>query len=59
MFFLLFFVLCFGFWFFACRNRRWSYEPSGTERAKNILAERYARGEITSQEYLDAIAQID
>lgn len=56
MFFLLFFVLCFGFWFFGCRNRK--YEPSGSERAKNILAERYARGEITSQEYRESIEQI-
>ena len=26
-------------------------EPSGTERARDILAERYARGEISLEEY--------
>jgi putative membrane protein len=34
-------------------RRRWSpgRPQSGADRAKDILAERYARGELTSEEY--------
>jgi putative membrane protein len=34
-------------------------EPSGVERARGILAERYARGEIDSDEYRERLAQLD
>jgi putative membrane protein len=40
--------------FFRGRRR----EPTATERAKNILAERYARGEMTTDEYMERVAQL-
>jgi putative membrane protein len=30
-------------------------EPSGLDRARDILAERYARGELTNDEYRDRL----
>jgi putative membrane protein len=40
--------------------RRWGprREPSGIERARDILAERYARGEISGEEYRERLAQL-
>jgi uncharacterized membrane protein len=32
---------------------------SGVERARGILAERYARGEIDGDEYRERLAQLD
>lgn len=53
-FFLFFlFVAC---WFFFCRFR--TYERPAGERAKDILAERYARGEISAEEYRERHEQI-
>jgi putative membrane protein len=46
-----------GIWFFVTRGRRWR-EPSGIDRAKGILAERYARGEITGEEYRERLEQL-
>ena len=42
-------------WFFFGR-RRW--EPTGIERARNILAERYARGEIDANEYQERLDRL-
>jgi putative membrane protein len=41
-------------------RRRWTAgrPPSGSDRAKEILAERYARGEITSEEYRERSEQL-
>ena len=39
------------------RGRRW-HHPSGMERARDILAERYARGEITGEEYRERLEQL-
>ena len=45
-------------WLFT--RRRWSAgrPRNGVERASDILAERYARGEITSEEYRERLEQI-
>jgi putative membrane protein len=45
-----------GIWFLA-RNRRFR-QPSGIERARGILAERYARGEISGEEYRERLEQL-
>jgi putative membrane protein len=37
------------------RRRR---EPSGTERARDILAERYARGDLSGDEYRERLEQL-
>lgn len=49
MFLVLIALVALTFWL----TRRYSYraEPSGVERARGILAERYARGEIDAEEY--------
>ena len=44
-------------WLFT-RRRRSGGPPNGIERASDILAERYARGEITSDEYRERLEQI-
>lgn len=56
--FLFWIVLIFAaFWWF---RRGWRHhEPTGIERARNILAERYARGEITTEEYHDRLGQLN
>jgi putative membrane protein len=62
--FLLWFVLI-AFLFFFC-FRRWGpwhgpyqhYQPTGMERARDILAERFARGEITGEEYRERLEQL-
>jgi putative membrane protein len=33
-------------------------EPSGTERARDILGERYARGDLTGDEYRERLEQL-
>jgi putative membrane protein len=42
------------------KRRHWSAARPhvGTDRAKEILAERYARGEITSDEYRERLEQL-
>lgn len=35
-----------------------SSAPSGEERAKDILAERYARGELTTEEFQERLEQL-
>jgi putative membrane protein len=35
------------------------HEVSGLERARGILAERYARGEIDAEEYRERLTQLD
>jgi putative membrane protein len=42
-------------WFF--KRKRWGGRPAqtGAERARDILAERYARGEITGEEYRERL----
>jgi putative membrane protein len=34
------------------------HEPSGLDRAKQILAERYARGELSGDEYRERLADL-
>ena len=55
--FLWFVLLGVGIWFLAHRGGRWR-QPSGLERARDILAERYARGEITGEEYRERLEQL-
>ncbi len=43
-------------WFIACNVRRG--EPSGLERARDILAERYARGEVSGEEYRERLDEL-
>ena len=42
------------------RRRHWSAArpQSGVDRARDILAERYARGELTSDEYRERLEQL-
>lgn len=54
-------VIAFVVWL-VWRNRgagwgRWS-AVSATQRARDILAERYARGEISTEEYRDRLEQL-
>lgn len=41
------------------RNAPPSTSPSGSDRARDILAERYAHGELTTQEYRARLAELD
>ena len=43
-------------WWF--RRSAWRREPSGIERARGVLAERYARGEINTEEYHERLEQL-
>jgi putative membrane protein len=56
---LFWFALTIGaFWFFG--RRRWSpgRPQDGAGRAKDILAERVARGEISGEEYRERLEQL-
>jgi putative membrane protein len=46
-------------WLFS-RRRRWGGGPpqSGSDRARDILAERFARGEIAGDEYRERLEQL-
>ena len=50
-------LLGFVIWFFVVRGRRFR-QPSGMERAQDILAERFARGEITADDYRERLEQL-
>ena len=50
-------LLGFGIWFFFVRSRRFR-QPTGMERARDILAERFARGELTGEEYRERLEQL-
>jgi putative membrane protein len=43
-------------WFVARTAR--PRERSGAERAREVLAERYARGELTTEEYRERLEQL-
>lgn len=46
-----------AFWWF--RRAGWGHrERTGVERARDILAERFARGEISAEEYRERLGQI-
>lgn len=53
MFFWLAFFIGLIWWFRRCGHPR---ERSGTERARDILAERYARGELSGEEYRERLS---
>jgi putative membrane protein len=44
-------------WFFA-RRRRGDGSRSGVDRARDILAERFARGELSAEEYRERLAEL-
>ncbi|MGH2559243.1 MAG: SHOCT domain-containing protein [Thermomicrobiales bacterium] len=58
---LMFIALWIGvfalFWFVFWR-RRGPHERSGIDRGRDILAERYARGEISSDEYRERLDRL-
>jgi putative membrane protein len=39
-------------------RRRGGGPPSGVDRARDILAERFARGELTAEEYRERLGQL-
>jgi putative membrane protein len=50
-------------WWFRRCGRGWAgrhehHEVSGVERARGILAERFARGEINAEEYRERLGQL-
>jgi putative membrane protein len=49
-------VLGTAIWLVARTVRR--REPSGLERARDILAERYARGELSGEEYRERLSEL-
>jgi putative membrane protein len=49
-------LIALAFWWF--RRAGWGRQPSGAERARDILAERFARGEITVEEYNERLGQL-
>ncbi|HJU49088.1 MAG TPA: SHOCT domain-containing protein [Gaiellaceae bacterium] len=58
-------VLWLLFWLAALATTAWIVlrllrrrTPSGVDRARDILAERYARGELTSEEYRERLEQL-
>lgn len=50
-------LLGLGIWFLV-RSRRFRTPPTGMERAREILAERFARGELTGEEYRERLEQL-
>ena len=50
-------LVAFGLRWFVFGRRRWG-PPSGIERARGILAERYARGEIDANEYQERLNRL-
>ncbi len=44
--------------FWSSRHWGWRRELSGVERARGILAERFARGEISAEEYHQRLDQL-
>jgi putative membrane protein len=52
---LWFLLLAMLFWI---GPRRWWRERTGVDRARDILAERFARGEITLDEYRERVDQL-
>jgi putative membrane protein len=58
----IFWILLFGFFFFWWSRRGgWGgrRERTGVERARDILAERYALGEISIEEYRERLSQLE
>ena len=55
---LLFWIILIGFAFFWFRRWGWGRERSGAERGRDILAERYARGEISVEEYRERLSEL-
>jgi putative membrane protein len=50
-------VIATGIWFFAGRRRDWR-RRSSVDRAGDILAERFARGELNNEEYTERLRQL-
>ena len=58
--FAFFWLVLLGlFVWFVVRGGRWRHDqPSDMDRARGILAERFARGEITGEEYRERLEQL-
>jgi putative membrane protein len=57
----LFWILVIAVVFFSLRRWGWGWrhhEPDPLERARGILAERFARGEISAEEYRERLGQL-
>ena len=57
----LFWILVLAVVFFCFRRWGWGWrhhEPTPLERAQGILAERFARGEISAEEYRERLDQL-
>lgn len=55
---LLWLAVIGGIVWFVLRRRRGGGPPSGIDRARDILAERFARGELTADEYRQRLAEL-
>lgn len=45
-------------WLVTRRRGRCAAMPSGNDRARDVLAERYARGELTTEDYRERLANL-
>ena len=50
-------VIAAAIWFFVSRRREWRRRGSA-DRAGDILAERFARGELSNEEYTERLRQL-
>lgn len=56
---LLFWIVLIVLFIWWMRRSAWRYhEPTPLERARGILAERYARGEIDDEEYRERLSHL-
>ena len=51
-------LLGLGVWFIVRCGRWRHHQPSDMDRARGILAERFARGELTGEEYRERLEQL-
>ena len=51
-------LLGLGVWFIVRCGRWRHHRPSDMDRARGILAERFARGELTGGEYIERLEQL-
>jgi putative membrane protein len=59
LFWFLVFFLCLRLFFWRGRRGPWAYHDHGRADARVILAERYARGEITHEEYRQRLGHLE
>ena len=59
LFWFFIFFLCFRLFFWRGRRGPWGYYGQRAPDARAILAERYARGEITYNEYRERLSHLE